>query len=457
MPQYKKRTKAEWAAYYKRKRAAAAKSKGGRGYTARKQGTKIVTAKYHRPYRGGFLMQTSIPGRRSREEIMQRECGARFIRCCRNPFDPAGFGACIPSMPIRDSFKYQMKAEGTFQLNKNGLGGLFVSPCLAYDRPSLWISTDVTNYSVGTAMVVSNGFVSQNASGQFKYSDLKPVSKSERPLVAARILAVGIRIRYIGREDHMEGSSTAFADPNHANVNELSLNKVNTRSEAQTKVTNREWQTINMIGITSQEREYTSWSTQYGDPNTEETQVHMAYPWADDTPLEDNAQFPAFMQYGAANAGFWVSGPKESLYQYEYIAHCEAVGQSCANMTSPNAAVPGICEKVANEHSMQRNDKAEGTGNEHTNSISFLVPGYRYLGPGNPLNNGEPVNALDRLAQIHDHAYDRATLPEHIHSADLEFIAGAKAVGTPMARTAAAAIRLKLDTERITGVQYPNL
>lgn len=35
----------------------------------------------------------------------------------------------------------------------------------------------------------------------------------------------------------------------------------------------------------------------------------------------------------------------------------------------------------------------------------WVLPGYRYLGPFNPLDNGEPVNNADRAAQLHDHAY----------------------------------------------------
>lgn len=35
----------------------------------------------------------------------------------------------------------------------------------------------------------------------------------------------------------------------------------------------------------------------------------------------------------------------------------------------------------------------------------WVVPGFKYLGPFNPLNNGEPVNAVDEAARAHDYAY----------------------------------------------------
>ncbi|AOX47684.1 VP1 [Miniopterus schreibersii bat bocavirus] len=37
----------------------------------------------------------------------------------------------------------------------------------------------------------------------------------------------------------------------------------------------------------------------------------------------------------------------------------------------------------------------------------WVVPGYKYLGPFNPLDNGEPVNKADRAAQKHDQAYNQ--------------------------------------------------
>ena len=35
----------------------------------------------------------------------------------------------------------------------------------------------------------------------------------------------------------------------------------------------------------------------------------------------------------------------------------------------------------------------------------WVLPGYKYLGPFNPLDNGEPVNKADRAAQSHDKSY----------------------------------------------------
>lgn len=36
----------------------------------------------------------------------------------------------------------------------------------------------------------------------------------------------------------------------------------------------------------------------------------------------------------------------------------------------------------------------------------YLAPGYNYCGPGNPLDNGEPVNESDSHCRQHDQDYD---------------------------------------------------
>jgi len=36
----------------------------------------------------------------------------------------------------------------------------------------------------------------------------------------------------------------------------------------------------------------------------------------------------------------------------------------------------------------------------------FTIPGFSYSGPGNPTNNGDPVNGVDELAREHDMIYE---------------------------------------------------
>lgn len=50
-----------------------------------------------------------------------------------------------------------------------------------------------------------------------------------------------------------------------------------------------------------------------------------------------------------------------------------------------------------------------------------LFPGHRYLGPGNRLHNGEPVDEDDRIARRHDEAYSRAQSDADVFAADRQY------------------------------------
>lgn len=45
----------------------------------------------------------------------------------------------------------------------------------------------------------------------------------------------------------------------------------------------------------------------------------------------------------------------------------------------------------------------------------FTVPGFLYLGPGNPINNGSPVNRVDLLAKEHDIRYEEVQQNFELH------------------------------------------
>lgn len=52
----------------------------------------------------------------------------------------------------------------------------------------------------------------------------------------------------------------------------------------------------------------------------------------------------------------------------------------------------------------------------------FIFPGHKYLGPGNKLDAGFPVDSDDLIAKQHDIAYESARTTEDVHTADNEAI-----------------------------------
>lgn len=50
--------------------------------------------------------------------------------------------------------------------------------------------------------------------------------------------------------------------------------------------------------------------------------------------------------------------------------------------------------------------------------VSFVFPGHNYLGPGNELDSGVPVDSDDAIAREHDKAYEVAECKSDIYAAD---------------------------------------
>lgn len=87
--------------------------------------------------------------------------------------------------------------------------------------------------------------------------------------------------------------------------------------------------------------------------------------------------------------------------------------------------------------------------------MSMRLPGHKYLGPGNKLDEGEPVDEDDLIARHHDEDYARAVNEEEIREADREAISSFAASGSAHGLIGAAGLGLKYGVESLTGVLYP--
>lgn len=102
----------------------------------------------------------------------------------------------------------------------------------------------------------------------------------------------------------------------------------------------------------------------------------------------------------------------------------------------------------------------------------LTLPGYKYLGPGNSLNRGVPVNALDSAAKKHDEKYHKITeyfkktknrknFEKEIREADEEFLNEVSQIAPESTYDSFAkflakgGIGTKYLVEKLTGVIYP--
>lgn len=98
----------------------------------------------------------------------------------------------------------------------------------------------------------------------------------------------------------------------------------------------------------------------------------------------------------------------------------------------------------------------------------FVLPGHKYEGPGNSLNNGTPTNEMDAFARKHDLQYawasyllankriDKPTFDAKIHAADEELASNANLTSLD-GIAASIGIRAKKFVEHFTGLLYPSV
>lgn len=117
----------------------------------------------------------------------------------------------------------------------------------------------------------------------------------------------------------------------------------------------------------------------------------------------------------------------------------------------------------------EREQQGEITNNETISRRGYVLPGFRYLGPGNSLNRGEPTNQIDADAQKHDNQYNQASTSQHIKTADTEFthkaidhviegISGKGSISNTIGGIVGSiGIGAKNLLESKTGILYPNI
>lgn len=89
-----------------------------------------------------------------------------------------------------------------------------------------------------------------------------------------------------------------------------------------------------------------------------------------------------------------------------------------------------------------------------------VLPFHRYIGPGNPTDNGEPVDEDDRIAKAHDIKYDNAKNVEDVRKADVEAIYQFRKnwrEGNWHSFIGDVGLSIKYFVESYTGVIYPRI
>lgn len=232
------------------------------------------------------------------------ECSENYFHSLVDPFSVPS-GVCIPCdlFPI-PSQKCKTFVRGTFNLGTSGIGFFGINPTTCNNVVCTVFSTTL---SVGTAATAFNAFT--NTGGTFM-SQL-PYDTTAFPAVGvglrARIVAFGVRIKYVGKLMDTNGVAASYEDPDTTDILGLS------------------WNNLNSLPYTTLDRVSTfpHWdkSVCYSGPTTT---AHIEYALAS-------------QPFGAVAWVIGVSGLPNDLYEYEFYQHTEYIGKVVVGKTMSHA------------------------------------------------------------------------------------------------------------------------
>lgn len=250
---------------------------------------------------GKFVLVSPLP-----------ECSMHYADALVNPFDTNG-GVCIPYgyFPY-NSQKTKAFVRGRFALGTTGFGFIIHRPVSVNDGPTLKFTGST---SVGSAATLFNAYTNV---GTANFTQLPfPTAAVTANTVESRVVASGLRVKYVGALSARNGTVVGFEEPDHRNLDSLySFDSTSTHPVSMMeRVGGDEW----------------DMTVCYSGPSIIED-IDFA---PTTTPL-GNAYF----------MGIAISGVAGDVYEFELYEHLEYIGISAVSKT-PSHLDPKSLQIVA--------------------------------------------------------------------------------------------------------------
>lgn len=164
-------------------------------------------------------------------------CSVNYAGALLNPFNGPS-GVCIPSTFSPASGKYKVFSRLTMSTGSNNFGFVLVQPTAANDLA--YIHSSGSTYAGTTLVTTGTGVTSTTVNSPFAAADFSTAQAT----VKARLVAAGVRIRFIGTEVDRGGQVIGLVHPDHSSMAGMTLADIRAFSTCYTSKVNREWHSI---------------------------------------------------------------------------------------------------------------------------------------------------------------------------------------------------------------------
>lgn len=274
-------------------------------------------------------------------------CAEKFAIACAKPFSVQARGACNPNGSERFTQKVTGFVRFQVTIGTNGVGFVLVSPCVANDCLTLWISNSLFTGTKAAPLSATNtavtGVSGVNVSN-LPYTSTQLTGSQElvQAQITGRIVAAGVRLTYTGQEQTMGGMVYTLHDPFHNNVSGMGVSDITLFRQSMRKAVNREQFEFSMYPLTNQEDNF---PYQVGSPNGPQNATYVTYPFAINGDCSFYTAYNGTTNYtwstgvtatyqGAPVGVAILTGTAGNIFEGELIEHIEYSGSLSQNMLS---------------------------------------------------------------------------------------------------------------------------
>lgn len=286
------------------------------------------------------------------------ECAARYACAVGAPFSSNAIGACFPSFPARPSRKVHSRLTGVFKVGSQ-VGYIAIAPTACNDLASIYYTETAyagANLSVGATGVT----VSNNTANPYGHSLFLPGNASA-DCISARIISVGLRIRYTGTELNKGGLIYGLVLPNHGNLHSTTPVAMSAWRECVRRPVSRAWTTIVASAIDTDEGDYPDVSELYAINTTSslnEAVIKALYPFS-----SGNSVTTTNANLGGIPMAFMITSTEGNSFEFEVITHMEIIGSLVQNSVTPSHADAIGLSKIIEVKGMADINAASNTSN----------------------------------------------------------------------------------------------
>jgi hypothetical protein len=150
------------------------------------------------------------------------ECVSHYFGALTNPFNTEA-GACLPCdlFPL-PSLKTRVFVRGSLALGPNGFGFIAATPTVANDAA---VIQHTDSLSVGASGTVFNAYT--NLVNKLCTQNVYTSAQLTGGFVGQRIVAYGIRVKYVGKLADRNGVVTCYEDPDGGDTRTKSFSSLN--------------------------------------------------------------------------------------------------------------------------------------------------------------------------------------------------------------------------------------